>query len=89
MTPRYAIADSVAWRVVEDQVFAVTSDGTLHHIKSPTGVFIWSLLDQGVGEMEPLLARILETFEVDRETAQADLVEFLSELLDRGCIMEK
>jgi len=52
-------------------------------------VFIWSLLDQGVGEMEPLLARILETFEVDRETAQADLVEFLSELLDRGCIMEK
>lgn len=50
-------------------------------------VFIWQQLD-GKRNIEEILNCILKTFEVNRETAEADLYEFISELLKEGVIAE-
>ena len=43
------------------------------------GSFIWDLLPQAETE-EDILCRILEEYEVDEQTAKADLKEFLDKL---------
>ena len=48
-------------------------------ITNEVGAFIWEELAKEVTE-EVLLARILEEFEIDEETAKADLQEFLGRL---------
>jgi len=50
---------------------------------SETGAFIWSRLSQGQSP-DAILAEIVETYDVDRETAAKDLDEFLSELKKAG-----
>ncbi|WP_455544004.1 PqqD family protein [Intestinibacter sp.] len=49
------------------------------------GRFIWENLESSKDE-EELLQRILDEYEVDRDTAQKDLDEFLQVLRDRDII---
>jgi len=80
---RFVIARDVAWRVLDDQVFAVTLDGNMHHIDTVTGVFIWERLDDGVDTIPRLVEAVLDAFQIDRNTAEADLGEFLHELVGK------
>ncbi len=47
----------------------------------PVGTVIWKALEQGK-EREEILSEILENFEVEKETAEADMNEFLKQLED-------
>jgi len=53
---------------------------------SETGALLWSKLEQGADESE-LLAALLEEYAIDRETASADIIEFLGSL-ETGGVME-
>jgi hypothetical protein len=87
MSPeRFSISPHVAWRIVDEQVFAVTGDGRLHHVASPVGVLVWRKLDSGVGGRDELLAAVLAEFAVARTTAQKDLDEFLADLQGKKVI---
>lgn len=48
-------------------------------ITNEVGAFIWEILLEETTE-EAILARILEEFEINEETAKADLQEFLTHL---------
>lgn len=87
MADKLKIDKNVAWRIVDNQLFAVTVDGNLHHVESPVGVAIWNLLDQGKGTREELLAHVLAEFEIDAPSATADLDEFLDDLKQRGVLV--
>jgi len=50
---------------------------------SETGAFLWKRLEQEAGEDE-LITALLEEYEVDEETAKADIDEFLKELKSGG-----
>lgn len=43
------------------------------------GAFLWDLLPQAENE-EQLLAAVLDAYEVDADTARADIAEFLNKL---------
>lgn len=51
------------------------------------GAFLWGLLQQDV-TMEELVAKTLDEYEVDEETAREDIQEFLDTLVNGG-ILEK
>ena len=49
------------------------------------GVTIWKGIDEEKTE-EEILREILDTYEVDEDTARADLEEFLGKLKDAGLV---
>ena len=52
---------------------------------SETGAFLWNKLEQGADKNE-LLTALLEEYEVDKDTAIADINEFLESLETGGVI---
>ena len=51
------------------------------------GAFLWNLLQEDVTK-EDLVAKVLDEYEVDEETAREDIQEFLDTLV-RGGILER
>ncbi len=51
------------------------------------GKFIWTQLD-GNTNIETVLSRITEEFAVDRETAQTDLYELISDFMSAGLVKQ-
>ena len=51
----------------------------------PVAAFLWELID-GRNTNEILLAKVLENFEVGKEEAQQDILEFTEELLKAGLV---
>lgn len=80
----YKLADNVAWRIVDGEVFAITADGTLHTIANETGLVIWSLLAEGPIIVDAVAKAMVEQFEVDLEPATNDVAEFLDLLVQKG-----
>lgn len=49
------------------------------------GAYIWQLIEKGDNE-EKILGKILERFEIDRDTAEKDMNEFLDKLNSAGLL---
>ncbi|MBM4355633.1 MAG: PqqD family protein [Deltaproteobacteria bacterium] len=86
--PTYRISPDVAWRIVDEELFAVTPDGNLHHVDSPTGVYVWHLLDRKPATLAQCADAVFREFEVDLPTASGDLAEFLGRLVSLGILVE-
>jgi hypothetical protein len=90
MTARYRIHPDVAWRLVDGAVFLLTPDSRYHQNDDPVGVAVWQLLAAAAPGAPPDLAAlgaaVAERFEVDRDTAAADLAGFLDELVAAGAV---
>lgn len=54
-------------------------------VMTETGAFIWSVLPEAATE-EDIVNKMLEEYDVDRETAQQDVKEFLDRLRIYGII---
>lgn len=53
-----------------------------------SGAAIWEKLEEGAENKETLIQTLLERFDVDRETAEKDLEEFLEQLKKGGFLEE-
>lgn len=85
MTP--AKSPKVAHRVIEGEGFIVDSrTGTLHHL-NPIAAEIWGWID-GRRSEEDLAELLRGRYEVDRETADADVRGLLGELAAKGAVTE-
>ncbi len=49
--------------------------------------FIWDNVDE-CGDVDKLVKRVLETFEIDEETARTDVEGFTGEFMQLGMIIE-
>jgi hypothetical protein len=54
---------------------------------SPVAAFLWEQID-GTQDLEVILSKVIEDFEVEREDAATDLRDFITELLEAGLIEE-
>ena len=77
---RYKVNKDAAWRVVGGELFVVTADGSLHNIKADSGLFLWRKLEKGATVPE-LVSALTENYEVDEQTAVADVDEFVETLV--------
>lgn len=50
-----------------------------------TGAFLWGELEKGA-DMDNLLSRLLEEYDVSKDTAQRDVKEFVRVLTEAGCL---
>jgi hypothetical protein len=70
---------------VGDEVAILDLDHSVYYGLDPVGARIWALLEQPA-RLDRVLAAIVAEFEVEAETARADLLELVDELLDKGLV---
>lgn len=73
----------IAWRIIEDEAVLVDvhRDEVLH--LNPTASYLWSMLD-GKTSLEDIASRMTAEFEVEKEQALRDVIDFASRLLEKG-----
>ena len=77
-------------RLADDWVVVPIGDTSLDFSRmmrvNETGVFIWEMLEVE-REREDLVSAILEQYNMDRDTVEKNLNEFLQALYDRDILM--
>ncbi len=79
--------EGLAWQAIEGQIVALDLDSSVYLAANRTGALLWGLLAEGTTR-EALIASLVQTFEVERETAARDVDGFLDQLSER-CLLEK
>jgi hypothetical protein len=88
----YKKADEVVTRNIFDEVILVPVRGKLGDMEriyslDSVSQYIWAILD-GKKRLKEILEGIIATFEVKREQAEQDVIEFIKMLADEGLILE-
>lgn len=72
-----------SWIIVPVAEMVVEFNGLMNLNES--GAFLWKKLAEGA-EMEELVSGMLEEYEIDEETARADIQEFVNLLGEKGLL---
>ena len=78
--------------MIADETLVVPFKGTLASLQqlfalNPVAAFVWQRID-GRATLDSILADVLQSFEVSRERAWADLQELVAGLRDAGLVHE-
>lgn len=86
----YKRKDNIVVREIVGETLLIPISGELADMErlftfNSAGLFIWEMLDGGTA-LTTILDRMVEEYEVDRQTAQQDLEELAGDLLAAGLI---
>ncbi len=74
--------ENVAWRIIGDEAVLLSAEDSSVHSLDAVGTRIWELCD-GEKTVTEIIDQVVSEFEVDRETAEKDVVEFIQELMQK------
>jgi len=74
--------ENVAWRIIGDEAVLLSAEDSSVHSLDAVGTRIWELCD-GEKTVSEIIDQVVSEFEVDRETAEKDVVEFIEELMQK------
>lgn len=80
-------ADELSWRAIDGEVVAIDVPSSKYLSANPAGAILWQMLATGATQ-PALAARLVETFGIDREHADADVAAFVDSLTARGLLEE-
>ena len=69
----------IIWRVLDEETFLMSKDGSQIHVLNKTGCLAWKLSD-GHTKVEDISSKVAEKFDVDYSTAQRDVLDFFQDL---------
>ena len=81
-----APARAVASRVMGDTALLLHPRADEVKLCNETGTLVWQLVCEGRHGVDAIAAAVAARFEVERDTAHADVVEFLGELEREGFV---
>jgi Coenzyme PQQ synthesis protein D (PqqD) len=76
------------WREVEGELVALDLRESRYMAVNRTGQVLWAALAEGASRVE-LIDRLVETFDIERERAAADVDAFTTELESRGLLVRE
>jgi len=80
--------ERVPWRIIEGEAVLVKVDsGEVIHLNE-VAAEIWKVID-GKRQISEIVGHILSHFDVSREEAEKDTLDFLKSLLDKNLIIKK
>ena len=82
-----SIPPQVMSRLVDDETVLLDLESGMYFGLDGVGKRIWESISDG-NSLSETAAIIAAEFEVDKERAQADLITFVSDLLERGLLVE-
>ncbi|HEX2699669.1 MAG TPA: PqqD family protein [Acidimicrobiales bacterium] len=77
--------DGLTWRVVDGEVIVLDVPGRVYLAGNHTAALLWEALAEGA-RTDELVARVVDEFGIDPETASRDVDHFLEELRKRGLL---
>lgn len=78
------VGPQVAWQVVDGQAVVIDLASGQAVGLNPAGTLIWSLLESR--EEPEIVSAVVDRFDVDPATAQADVARFLAVLRERSIL---
>lgn len=82
---RVAQSHRTASRIVEGQAVVIVIDAQTLHTLNSVGTVVWAETETAVAISE-IIDRVVSEFEVSRDDAQRDVLEFAGELIDMGAL---
>jgi hypothetical protein len=76
----------VASRVIDGRALLLDPADDRIHVLNEVGTFIWNLVNERRHTVRDLTLAVISEFEIDEETANSDLREFLQGLAAQGFI---
>lgn len=75
---------------VGDTIFLQGSDSATHKMifLNETGAFLWKKINECVTK-ESLVKELIAAYDVQKNTAEKDIAEFLAFLEENGCLMRE
>ena len=84
-TDKVKISDQVLSQEVSGETVLLDLQSEFYFGLDKTGTRIWELLQSGVS-IQDLIGKMLDEFEVDRQTLEADVNALLGKLMDAGLV---
>lgn len=78
-------ADGAISREINGEVVLLTPENSTVHVLDEVGSRIWELCS-GSASVDTIVDGIIAEYEVSRDTAEQDVIEFCDKLLDLGVI---
>lgn len=82
------INKDLAFRRIAGELYIVDAAGSRLHELNGTAALVWEGLAAGKTE-EAIVSAIAGEYEIDKDSARADLKEFVKELLAAGLVLER
>jgi len=79
--------DELSWREIDGEIVAVDVAGSAYLSANSSGALLWQMLAAGTTR-GALALRLVETFGIPRERADADVAAFLEHLVVRNLLEE-
>lgn len=75
-----------AYRVIDGEAVVISLDSSMLYSLNSVGTLIWGMSDSRTS-IERIVDKICEEFEVERELAQKDCLEFIQDFADKGLLV--
>jgi hypothetical protein len=75
----------ISVRKIEDEIFIFDRKNTIIHTFNKTGAFLWEMA-QSSSTAEGMVDALMEKYDVTRETAEKDVLEFFADLQKNGLV---
>ena len=82
---RPAKNNDIAFRDIEDEVFAVAPHSGKYYAFNGVGSYIWQLIDCA-NSVAKIVTKVTEKYEVAPEVAHEEVVNFIAKLESRGLV---
>ena len=77
--------EDLVCRVIDGEVVILTTDGRNIHSLNPVGSVIWELSD-GTKSIGEIISIICKRFDVSSKDAEADVLEFEAQLIEKNLL---
>ena len=78
-------SNDIVWRMYDGEAVLMSEDGSQIHMLNKVASFIWELAD-GKTTVGDIVTRICDRFDVEKDVAQADAVEFIQQLAEKNLL---
>ena len=78
--------EKTAHRIIDGEAVVVNLTDSTFHTLNPVATFIWQQAD-GQTSVKEIAQEVCQEFEADRDTAEKDCLEFISELVNKGMLI--
>jgi hypothetical protein len=85
MKEYFSFADYTIRRTMADQIIFLQTKSSQYYVATGVGLNICNQLDKGTS-LESIVNHICETYNIDKDTAEADTTKFLQSLEAAGII---
>jgi hypothetical protein len=72
---------------IDGELVILDLEADLYFSLNPVGESVWKAVKDGAA-LEGIVDRVLAEFEVERERAEADVIAFLEDAVDRGLLVK-